>query len=74
MYRPFFEMFGAFVSWAASGFRGKYEDRLGQEVSYRDAIVGLLTFIGLTVTIILLVQEPVSEIGQVKRHLHSFYP
>lgn len=60
MYRPFFEIFGAFMRWAAFGFKGKYEDRLGKEVSYRNAIVGLLTFIFLTVSIILLVQVAAS--------------
>lgn len=45
MPQSFFELLGAFATWALSGFKGKYEDQLEEEISNRHSIIGFVFFL-----------------------------
>ena len=52
MYRALFQMVGAFLIWTSSGFKGKYQDELGRQRSYRQAVIGLSIFVFVVVAIL----------------------
>jgi len=47
-------MIGAFAVWTFSGFRGKYEDRLGKSTSYLNAFYGIAFCIVLVALMIVV--------------------
>jgi hypothetical protein len=56
MYRPFFEMIGAFAVWIFSGFKGKYEDHLGENANYSNAFYGIVFCIVIIILMIAAVR------------------
>jgi hypothetical protein len=60
MYRALFELIGAFVRWSFSGFRGKLDNFIGEGVSYRNAFLGMLTFLILVLFIILSIKRGIN--------------
>lgn len=56
MYRPFFEMLGAFAVWAFSGFKGTYQDRLGNNTNYSNAFYGIIFFVVIIALMIVAIR------------------